>query len=260
MYRIYKMEARYPIAITIVYCQVFRSSKMMDFNENFIGMPSSWSSSNVVFQHTPPSNLPSVWRIVVVLTLRIDILVVDHRAAQEFLLNEWSTSHKEREQCPPNSSDRQDKYVIGPICLISSPTELSDVVSNTMYIMYTQSQTDRSSVLWNDSPNRTECPMKFHKVSRTLREAEKQYSAVTCPNSLDTQSVMSVWGARSVGGAMLRFTKLHTPALLVLTDTYFSSWDVGQMQGHSVLSYTANEVIFTGGKFRDWITKMLHVL
>ena len=44
-------------------------------------------------------------------------------------------------------SDRQDKYVIGPICLISSRTELSDVVSNTMYIMYTQSQTDRSSDL-----------------------------------------------------------------------------------------------------------------
>ena len=71
-------------------------------------------------------------------------------------------------QCPPNSSDRQDKYVISPICLISSRTECSDVASNIMYIMYTQSQTDRSSVLWNDSPNRTECPMKFHKVSRTL--------------------------------------------------------------------------------------------
>ena len=65
-------------------------------------------------------------------------------------------------------SDRQDKYVNGPICLISSRTELSNVVSNTLYIIYTQSQTDRSSVLWNDSPNRTECPMKFHKVSRTL--------------------------------------------------------------------------------------------
>ena len=36
-------------------------------------------------------------------------------------------------------SDRQDKYVIGPICLISSRTEMSDVASNTMY---TQSQTD----------------------------------------------------------------------------------------------------------------------
>ena len=65
-------------------------------------------------------------------------------------------------------SDRQDKYVIGPICLISSRTEMTDVASNTMYTMYTQSQTDISSVLWNDSANRTECPMKFHKVSRTL--------------------------------------------------------------------------------------------
>ena len=62
-------------------------------------------------------------------------------------------------------SDRQDKYAIGPICLISSRTEMSDVASNTMY---TQIQTDLSSVLWNDSPNRTKCPMKFHKVSRTL--------------------------------------------------------------------------------------------
>ena len=34
-------------------------------------------------------------------------------------------------------SDRQDKYVIGPICLISSRTEMSNVAS-----MYTQSQTD----------------------------------------------------------------------------------------------------------------------
>ena len=65
-------------------------------------------------------------------------------------------------------SDRQDKYVISPICLISSRTEMSDVASNTMYTMYTQSQTDISSVLWNDSPNRNKCPMKFHKVSRTL--------------------------------------------------------------------------------------------
>ena len=48
--------------------------------------------------------------------------------------------------------DRQDKYVIGPICLISSPTEMYDVASNTMFTMYTQSQTDISSVLWNDSP------------------------------------------------------------------------------------------------------------
>ena len=66
-------------------------------------------------------------------------------------------------------SDWQDKYVMGPICLISSRTEMSDVASSTMYTIYTQSQTDISSVLWNDSPNRTECPMKFHKVSRTLR-------------------------------------------------------------------------------------------
>ena len=65
-------------------------------------------------------------------------------------------------------SDRQDKYVIGPFCLISSRTEMSDVASNTMYTMYTQSQTDISSVLWNDSPSRTEYPMKFHKVSQTL--------------------------------------------------------------------------------------------
>ena len=65
-------------------------------------------------------------------------------------------------------SDRQDKYVIGLICLISSRTEMSDVASNTMYTMYTQSQTDISSVLWKDSRNRTECPMNFHKVSRTL--------------------------------------------------------------------------------------------
>ena len=63
------------------------------------------------------------------------------------------------------TSDRQDKYVISPICLISSRTEMSDVASNTIY---TQSRTDISSVLWNDSSNRTECPMKFHKVSRTL--------------------------------------------------------------------------------------------
>ena len=66
------------------------------------------------------------------------------------------------------TADRQDKYVIGPICFISSWTEMSDVASGTMYTMYTQSQTDKTSVLWNDSPNRTECPMKFHKVSRTL--------------------------------------------------------------------------------------------
>ena len=39
-------------------------------------------------------------------------------------------------------SDQQDKYVIGPICLISSRTEMSDGASNTMYTMYTQSQTD----------------------------------------------------------------------------------------------------------------------
>ena len=45
-------------------------------------------------------------------------------------------------------SDRQDKYVIGPICLISSRTEMSDVDSNSMYTVYTQSQTDISSVLW----------------------------------------------------------------------------------------------------------------
>ena len=63
-------------------------------------------------------------------------------------------------------SDQQDKYVISLFFLISSGTEISDVASNTMY---TQSQTDISSVLWNDSPNRTECPMKFHKVSRTLQ-------------------------------------------------------------------------------------------
>ena len=36
-------------------------------------------------------------------------------------------------------SDRQDKYVIGPICLIFSQTKMSDVA---MYTMYTQSQTD----------------------------------------------------------------------------------------------------------------------
>ena len=65
-------------------------------------------------------------------------------------------------------SDRQDKYVIGPICLISSRTEMSDVASSTMYTIYTQSQTDICSVLWNVSPNRTKCPMKFCKVSRTL--------------------------------------------------------------------------------------------
>ena len=34
--------------------------------------------------------------------------------------------------------------------------------------MYTRSQTEISSVLWNDSPNRTECPIKFHKVLRLL--------------------------------------------------------------------------------------------
>ena len=60
----------------------------------------------------------------------------------------------------------QDKYVIVPICLISSRTEMSDVASSTMY---TQSQTYICSVLWNVSPNRTECPMKFRKVSRTLQ-------------------------------------------------------------------------------------------
>ena len=65
-------------------------------------------------------------------------------------------------------SDRQDKYVIGPISLISSRTEMSNVASSTMYTMYTQSQTDICSVLWNASPNRTECPMTFRKVSRTL--------------------------------------------------------------------------------------------
>ena len=40
-----------------------------------------------------------------------------------------------------------------------------------MYTMYTQSQTDISSVLWNVSPNRTEYPVKFRKVSRTLAAA-----------------------------------------------------------------------------------------
>ena len=75
-----------------------------------------------------------------------------------------------------NSSDRQDKYLIGPICLVSSQTKMSDVAYNTLYIMYTQSQTDTyiSSVLWNDSPNRTECPMKFQKVSRTLLNCQIQ--------------------------------------------------------------------------------------
>ena len=35
-------------------------------------------------------------------------------------------------------SNRQDKYVIGPICLISSQTKMSKFASNTMYTMYTQ--------------------------------------------------------------------------------------------------------------------------
>ena len=39
-------------------------------------------------------------------------------------------------------SDRQDKYVIGPICLISSRTEMSDVASSTMYTIFTQ-ESDR---------------------------------------------------------------------------------------------------------------------
>ena len=47
-------------------------------------------------------------------------------------------------------SDRQDKYVIGPICIISSQTEMSDVASNTMYTMYTQSKTKNKF-----------CPMKW---------------------------------------------------------------------------------------------------
>ena len=47
-------------------------------------------------------------------------------------------------------SDRQDKYVIGPICLISSRTEMSDVASNTMYIY---SESDR----YQFGPN----PMKW---------------------------------------------------------------------------------------------------
>ena len=45
---------------------------------------------------------------------------------------------------------------------------MSGVASNTLYTMYTQSQTDISLVPLNDSPNRIECPMKFHKVLRTL--------------------------------------------------------------------------------------------
>ena len=45
---------------------------------------------------------------------------------------------------------------------------MSDVASYTTYTMYTPSQTDISLVLWNDSRNRTECPMKFHKILRTL--------------------------------------------------------------------------------------------
>ena len=42
-------------------------------------------------------------------------------------------------------TDRQDKYVIGPICLISSRTEMSDVASNTMYtyVYYVYSESDR---------------------------------------------------------------------------------------------------------------------
>ena len=88
-------------------------------------------------------------------------------------------------QCLPNSSDRQDKYVIGPICLISSRTEMSDVAYNTMYTVYTQNQTDISSVLWNDSPNRTECPMKFHNVLRTLSSAYIVFTLSTCSCILD---------------------------------------------------------------------------
>ena len=61
----------------------------------------------------------------------------------------WIFPRREKvsKQCPQNSSDWQDKYVIGPICLISSRTEMSNVASNTMYAMCTQSQTDISSVL-----------------------------------------------------------------------------------------------------------------
>ena len=63
-------------------------------------------------------------------------------------------------QCPPNSSDRRTGR--------TNMWSVQFVASNTMY---THSQTDISSVLWNDSRNRTECSMKFHKVSRTLSPA-----------------------------------------------------------------------------------------
>ena len=77
-------------------------------------------------------------------------------------------------------SDRQDKYVIGPIC---SRAEMSDVASNTMYTMHTQSKADITSVLCNDSPNRTECPMKFHNVlfSRTEFNETWQEARSQCP-------------------------------------------------------------------------------
>ena len=110
-------------------------------------------------------------------------------------------------------SDRQNKYVIGPICLIPSRTKMSDVASNTIYTMYTQSQTDISSVLWNDSPNKTECPMKFHKVSRTLYSSNlqmppwKQVTRLLCPrvnackiHNLDRSSLSLFMGTSSLWG------------------------------------------------------------
>ena len=101
-----------------------------------------------------------VWKLL------LDTFIAKWQAITAFVIYSYFMS--DQYQCPSNSSDRQDKYVIGPICLISSRTEMSDVASNTMYTMYTHSQTDICLVVWNDFPNRTECPMKFKKVSRTL--------------------------------------------------------------------------------------------
>ena len=59
---------------------------------------------------------------------------IDELTVQVWLL--YHHSNFKYCQCPQNSSDRRDKYVIGPICLISSRTKMSDDASNTIvYIL-----------------------------------------------------------------------------------------------------------------------------
>ena len=69
-------------------------------------------------------------------------------------------------QCPPNSSDHRTSRT--NMCSVDLPHFQPDQNVRWCFQYYKCMYTMLSSVLWNNSPNRTECPMKFHKVSQTL--------------------------------------------------------------------------------------------